>query len=423
MESTRFLIIGAGVTGLAFADWIDSDDYLICESDNDIGGYCKTVQRSGFTWDYSGHFFHFRNGEIERYLVNRMHGQEIFVIRKHSKIFWKGGWIDFPFQKNIHQLPHDDFIDCIYDLHFRPTTPPSNFKEMLYNKFGAGIADRFLIPYNQKLYATDLGNLDINAMGRFFPHADISQIIRNFKFPDSSSYNDTFTYPGGGAIQYVNALARGVSRERIMLNERVIKVDVKNRVAQTNRRTIKYGTLISSAPLPRLLDCCNIEIDKTNYMWNKVLVFNLGFDTKGMHNLHWAYFPQPEVCFYRVGFYDNINRGDRMSLYVEIGLNKEVEIMPEHIDLYKEKILNDLREIGIVTSHKVVDWHHVIMDPAYVHITEKSVDGVARIKCVLSNHGIHSIGRYGSWTYCSIEDNIVEARHLADTFNAVEAAR
>ena len=28
--------------------------------------------------------------------------------------------------------------------------------------------------------------------------------------------------------------------------------------------------------------------------------------------------------------------------------------------------------------------------------------------------GVHSIGRYGGWTYCSIEDNIVEARALVN---------
>ena len=31
----------------------------------------------------------------------------------------------------------------------------------------------------------------------------------------------------------------------------------------------------------------------------------------------------------------------------------------------------------------------------------------------LAARDVHSIGRYGSWTYCSIEDNIVEARALA----------
>ena len=28
--------------------------------------------------------------------------------------------------------------------------------------------------------------------------------------------------------------------------------------------------------------------------------------------------------------------------------------------------------------------------------------------------GFYSIGRYGSWTYCSIEDNIIQAQKLSD---------
>jgi protoporphyrinogen oxidase len=423
MQSTQYLIIGAGITGLAFAGWIDSDDYLICEADREIGGYCKTVSRNGFTWDYSGHFFHFKHPEIERYLLERMPEQQIFKVQKCSKIAWNDGWIDFPFQKNIHQLPFEDFVDCIYGLHFRPTAPPANFKEMLYAKFGVGIAERFLIPYNEKLYATDLCNLDLNAMGRFFPYADVSQIIRNLKFPDNSSYNDTFTYPSGGAIQYIHALAERIPPERILLEERLVKLDLKERVAHTTRRNIKYEAVISSAPLNRLLECCQLPFDASHFHSNKVLVFNFGFDSRGMRELHWAYFPQRDLSFYRVGFYDNIGNGDRMSLYVEVGLEHNADVSTEIIDRLRERALYDLRKAGILTSQRLVDWHHVVMDPAYVHITQQSLEDTAKFKRILANHGVHSIGRYGGWTYCSIEDNIVEARQLADTFNAVEPAR
>jgi len=27
---------------------------------------------------------------------------------------------------------------------------------------------------------------------------------------------------------------------------------------------------------------------------------------------------------------------------------------------------------------------------------------------------VHTVGRYGGWTYCSIEDNLVETRALAE---------
>jgi hypothetical protein len=68
-----------------------------------------------------------------------------------------------------------------------------------------------------------------------------------------------------------------------------------------------------------------------------------------------------------------------------------------------------------------VSWHSVVLDPAYVHITKDSIADVARKKRSLESRGIYSLGRYGSWTYCSIEDNIVEARSLADDLNALSS--
>ena len=88
------------------------------EADAEIGGWCKTVKKEGFVWDYSGHFFHFKHPEIEQWLRERMPGQRIRVVEKKTFIAYKGRLVDFPFQKNIHQLPQDEFIDCLHDLYF-----------------------------------------------------------------------------------------------------------------------------------------------------------------------------------------------------------------------------------------------------------------------------------------------------------------
>ena len=54
------LIIGAGVSGISYATFTNND-YCMVEATNEIGGYCKTVKKGEFVWDYSGHFFNFRN--------------------------------------------------------------------------------------------------------------------------------------------------------------------------------------------------------------------------------------------------------------------------------------------------------------------------------------------------------------------------
>ena len=66
---TDFLVVGAGITGLAFARYatetVPAKQIDVFEREATIGGYCRTIVRDGFVWDYSGHFFHFRHPEIE----------------------------------------------------------------------------------------------------------------------------------------------------------------------------------------------------------------------------------------------------------------------------------------------------------------------------------------------------------------------
>lgn len=422
MESVRTLIVGAGVSGLSTAAFLMDRDFLVLEADAEIGGYCKTVKRDGFVWDYSGHFFHFKHPDVEAWLRARMPGQEIRTVQKHSFIAYGGRQIDFPFQKNIHQLPQAEFVECLYDLFFArapalgllgtPAAPAveENFKQMLYARFGRGIAEKFLIPYNEKLYACDLSKLDKDAMGRFFPHADLVDIVRNMRPSQDTSYNASFTYPRGGAIEYVKAIASEVPASQIALNERLERIDLQAKVAHTSKRSLRFESLVSSMPFNRLAKMSGLPHDPGVFTWNKVLVFNLGFDRKGAKDVHWIYFPDRECSFYRVGFYDNIFDTDRLSLYVELGFPRDAEV---DIPKARAQVLEDLRRQGIIAEHQLVAEHAVVMDPAYVHITRASLAEHARLSASLRERGVHSIGRYGGWTYCSIEDNIVEARALA----------
>ena len=420
METVDYLVVGAGVTGLAFANEIrerGEGSVLVLEAAEEPGGYCKTIKQDGFVWDYSGHFFHFRHPEIEAWLRARMPGREVRRVEKRSTIIHRGSEIEFPFQKNIHQLPKPDFIDCLHKLYFRDEedldparVPPGSFKEMVIRRFGGGIAERFLIPYNEKLYAADMGTLDADAMGRFFPHADLDAIVRNMVAADNASYNATFSYPLGGAIEYIEALLYDLPKSTVSLGEPLLEVDVAKRVARTSERDIRYGQLVSSAPLPDLAAMTGIGHDESAFAWNQVLVYNLGFDRKGRSGVHWIYFPDREVCFYRVGFYDNIMDSDRMSLYVEIGARAGAS----HETMASlETVLADLAAVGIIDGHNLVSSHSVVLDPAYVHVTSAGNLEAARLRSALKAENIHSAGRYGAWTYCSIEDNIVEARQLA----------
>lgn len=415
MKRIKYLIIGSGVSGLSFANFIKGD-YLIVDKEQEPGGLCRTIKKDGFIWDYAGHFFHFATEQLKSLFEKRINKDQFVSCKKNTKIYYKNQFIDYPFQKNIHQLEKEEFIDCLYDLYMKKEKAIySNFEEMLYGKFGQGITEKFLKPYNEKLYACQLNLLDENAMGRFFPYAQIDEIIRNMKEKKDNSYNEAFLYPKYGAEVFVNALLEGIDKNKLALNTKVEEINLKDKVVRTAKEFIAYENLISTIPLNEFIKICGKQEESCKLEANKVLVYNLGFDQKSnITDIHWIYFPDKTINFYRVGFYDNILNTNRMSLYVEIGHRTEDEI-----DIEKEQkdTIRNLKKVGIIKDEKLISYAPVIINPGYVHIETISKEYVERVEKRLEKDNVFLQGRYGKWTYCSMEDAMFSAIKLAEKFN------
>lgn len=419
MIHTDNLIIGAGITGLAYANYCK--DYIILEKDDRVGGYSKTIKRNGYVWDYAGHFFHFNTEEFKKKFIEEVPKEDIIVQNKCTKIIYDNDLIDYPFQMNIHELKKNEFIDCLYDL-FNKEEKDSydNFLDMLYGKFGKSIVEKFLKPYNEKLYAVDLTKLDVDAMGRFFPYADKEAIIKNMKEANNSSYNNNFLYPKDGAETFIKILNDKLDQNRIHLGEEVVEINLEEKYVITNKgNKITYNKLINTIPLNRFLTLLKNSELTNKLSYNKVLVFNLGFDKKSTYTKeHWLYIPEKECNYYRVGFYDNILGTDKLSMYIEIGYNKDDIIDEREIKRQLELTLENLKKHNIIdSSFKLVDYVSIVMDPAYCHINKETDREIKEYFKDLGNQDVYSIGRYGAWTYCSMEDCMVEAKKLAEKIN------
>lgn len=415
MKFIQTLIIGAGISGLTYAA-NTKDDYLIIEKEGQAGGLCKTFYIDGFVWDYAGHFFHFARPEFKSMFEEKIKPDDMVKCIKKTDINYNGYKIDYPFQMNIHQLPKKEFIDCLYDLFHRGEKQKySSFEDMLYGKFGKSITEKFLKPYNEKLYACDLNELDTDAMGRFFPYANPQQIINNMKESSIKTYNSMFDYPKKGAQFFINILLNKIDRNKLYLNTTVEMIDCVRKVAFINGEEYKFDKLINTMPLNHFVQLISEKyrnIVKGTLSCNKVLVFNLGFDRPACDSeIHWTYFPMKDINFYRAGYYSNILKSDRLSMYIEIGFEERGEIdKNEQLSL----TLNNLKKLGIITDHKLIAYNALVINPGYVHITEQSIKKVAELREKLSSYNIYTIGRYGSWTYCSIEDCMHEALMLAN---------
>lgn len=419
MKKTKYLIIGAGISGLTFANYAKGD-YLIIEKENEVGGYCRTIKRNGYVWDYAGHFFHFNTEEFKKKFLDKMPKDDIIYNDKCTKILYKGKFIDFPFQTNIHQLEKEEFIDCLYDLFNKEEKDKyDNFLDMLYGKFGKSIVEKFLKPYNEKLYAVDLTKLDVDAMGRFFPYADKEAIINNMKNSKVNSYNASFLYPKNGAASFIKILYDSLDKDKVLLDTSVVSLDLDKKIAKlSDNEEIEYEYLINTMPLNKFLKLIGGHdslVDEMSY--NKVLVFNLGFDKSSplCKKEHWLYIPSKDCNYYRIGFYNNILGEEKLSMYVEIGYGKDDKITDKGIEKQLKLTLENLQKSGIISKDmKLVDHETIIMDPAYVHIETETTKKIDKLKEDFKNKNVYTIGRYGAWIYNSMEDSMVKAKELAE---------
>ncbi len=416
-KEVKNLIIGAGLSGMSCAYFL-GDDYLILEKDQTPGGYCRTIPNKEYVWDYAGHFYHFRTKRFADLFLGLVEPEQIIKQRKNTKIYYNGKLIDYPFQTNIHQLEKEEFMECLYDLYFRDEGRGyEDFLDMLYVKFGRAITEKFLRPYNEKLYATDLHSLDKDAMGRFFPYADFRQVMESIGNIQKETYNDEFMYLKSGTGYFIDKLYQELDHEKIHLNVEVTSVDKKNKIVElANGERIKYENLINSAPFNEFLQLLNDDSGKLaeRLSYNKVLVFNLGFDkaSPNYKEEHWVYFPDKNLNFYRIGFYNNILNSEKLSVYVELGYPKN----SKDIDVENElkKVLSGMKEVGIIDdSVNLVDKSILCMDPAYVHIATAEQGDVEKKMKQLEEDNIYMLGRYGRWTYNSMEDCMQLAEDLA----------
>ncbi|MGE4553903.1 MAG: NAD(P)/FAD-dependent oxidoreductase, partial [Desulfovibrionaceae bacterium] len=159
MQTTTFLILGAGPTGLGAAHALAElgrRDFLVLEAESFAGGLSASFRDpAGFTWDFGGHVLFSHYPEFDA-LVNGLMAGEMLEHQRMSLVRCAGTWAPYPFQNNVRHLPPAERWRCVQGLlpGRRPTAEPRNFSQWIETVFGRGIGELFMWPYNFKVWAT-----------------------------------------------------------------------------------------------------------------------------------------------------------------------------------------------------------------------------------------------------------------------------
>ena len=417
---TSVLILGGGITGLSTAYHLEKagcTDYLLAEKEPAFGGLCASIRKDGFTLDYGGHLLHLHTREGET-LVRELLGDNLLRHKRNARVFFKGKTIPFPFQANLWALPPDVRDACVRGLVQAAAQPKddADFEQWCLSRFGRGIYEAFMRPYNEKLWGCSPKNLTAEWCPSFVPVPAPEQIQASAQHPPDTDfgYNAYFYYPAKGGIGALcDALAARVTHKRA--GAQAQQIDLSHHSARINGQEISYDTLINTLPLPAFMrlvkDAPEMQSVAQHLRARAVSVCHIAL-RRETEPVSWIYFADRDIPFYRVGLQSGFSPNNAPAgtslFYVEFG-----GIVPPE-KRTRAYVCGALERAGLAAAGDEVllcCWQE--LPYAYALYDGRRTQSVDTLKRFLAGHHCYTAGRYGGWEYSFMEYNLTQGARLA----------
>jgi protoporphyrinogen oxidase len=417
-QSGRIVIVGAGPCGLGAAyrlRELGHDNFAVFEAAAQAGGLASSVRDElGFVWDYGCHVLYSRSDYFNAVMDKVL--DEWILQPRDAQVWMKGGFVPYPLQYNLHRLPKDVRRECVLGLAHAATRaqPPSkaNFRDWIIGAFGEGIAEHFMLPYNEKIWAHPLESMDVNWIAERVPRPELTRVLANLL--DESDDRDwgpnaKFRYPkqgGTGAIW--ERLAAHVGSQHFNFGRTATAIDTASRRIQfDDGHEERYDSLISTIPINRLVSLAGLD-DLVSVagalLSSNVHVVGLGIEGElpsALADRKWVYFPESSVPFYRATILSNFAPSNcpagHWSLLTESAESAHRPIdVTSHVD---DVIAAFQREKIIPPGSRIVSRFQHVAAPGYPTPTLERDRALAALHPALETLGIYSRGRFGAWRY------------------------
>jgi protoporphyrinogen oxidase len=418
-------IIGAGPTGLGAALRLlelGHEDFILIDEAPEPGGLASScVDSEGFTWDLGGHvqFSHYR--KFDEYMDLALPPGEWLWHERESWIWMRDRFVPYPFQNNLHRLDPPDRWHAVEGLLAASAhanrLAPSNFYEWILATFGTGIADLFMLPYNRKVWAHPLEQMDFRWVGERVSVPSLAEALKSICLnQDQVSWgpNRRFRFPlrgGTGAIW--NSLGTRIPRANRKMCTRVESIDASRHVLRTNTgEELSYGTLINTAPLNRLTRLLGArlggELSQKADRLKSSTVHVIGIGLQGqppesIRKMCWMYFPGEDTGFYRVTVFSNYSPnnvpypGAAWSLMAEVS---ESEHSPRSRATIVDDTVRQMIALGLIPrGERILSRWRKTLTPGYPTPSLGRDSVLHDVLPALESTGIFSRGRFGAWKY------------------------
>ena len=432
------LIIGAGPAGLTAA-W-EAEKHgkktLILESDKEIGGISRTVERNGWRFDIGGHRFFTKVDEVYK-IWDEILSEDDFLLRpRMSRIYYKNKFYDYPLKASnaLFNLGIFEAIRCVLSYIYVRIFPPKNqdnFEDWVAARFGWRLYNIFFKTYTEKVWGVDARTIGSDWASQRIKNLSLLKAILNaFQINKSgeiiTTLIDEFKYPKyGPGMMWETAYEKLKEKgHEIKLSSRVkeiIKEEDFYVVVDENDNKYEAKHILSSMPLAYLPKTIQPTPKKSVLDAGNSLEFRdflsvaLVIDEKDAFPDNWIYIHDPGVKVGRVQNYGSWSpymvKEGKTCLGLEYFVNIGDELWTMEDNKLIDLAISELQKLSLIKGSSSLEGYVVRMPKAYpVYDLEysKNIDEIAN--WISTEHkNIYPIGRNGMHRYNNQDHSMMTA--------------
>jgi len=300
----------------------------------------------------------------------------------------------------------------------------------MYYTFGKGITEKYLIPYNKKIWNYPPEKLSLEWLAAGIPMPPAEDIIKSSLGIKTEGYHQNliFYYP---IKRGINALVKPMEeklRDRITYNFNVKSVSKEGDkfVVSDGKEEKAYDRLVSCMPLPDLIDSMagvpkDVVKAKNSLKYNSLITVMIGVDKPRINNISWMYIPQEDVDFNRLSFPFNFSErvapAEKSSILVEITCLPQDPLLKQSEERIADKVIRDLERLDFVKNSEICylkvmksEYAYIIYDLDYNRNTSKVFSFLRKI-------GVDSCGRFAEFKYMNMAACMRSAMNKAKEMN------
>jgi protoporphyrinogen oxidase len=393
MEKYKYLILGAGPSGLAFAHTLlenGEKSFLILEKENQAGGLCRSEMVDGSPLDIGGgHFLDVRIPGVLDFLFRFIPENEWNLFQRKSSIDFGDYRIDYPMETNLWQLPLDQQVDHIQSLAYSGENlgipKPDKFEEWIIWKLGKKIAEDYMFPYNRKIWSVSLDQLGTYWMEKL-PSISFKEIVLSClsrKSTGTVPAHKSFYYPknyGYGEVWDRMGIALG---NRLRLSTPVRMLNIDNRIVNN---TYTATMIINTLPWNSIsLEGCSNDI-KNAVRDLKQTGVQIDYHPNSLETEdQWVYIPDEKTSYHRI-------------------LNRK-GFIPGAIGCWTE---TNLKRANKESQRKYINEY------AYPLNTVNKPQQIKTILDYSEKRKVFGLGRWGTWEHINSDIAVFKAIGLAE---------